>query len=546
MIAFAGPVSLAAAPVLPLVLIAAWLWPALRRRMSLLLIVAPVPALLASVLATNGPGVTFWRGLVPITFVLDTPGAILLGVSSLLWIAGAVYAAPAWRSSPAGWQFAVCWLLTLAGSIGVFVAADLASFFLAYTLVSLPAYGLIVQEDTPSVRYAGAVYMAYAILGETILLMAFAFLAAATPGGSLSIQDTVSALAGSPWRGAAVALLILGFGMKIALLPLHVWMPMTYRAAPIPAAAVLSGAGVKAGIIGLIRFLPLSTALPDAGALLTAVGLVAAFYGVILGVTKDHPKTVLAYSSISQMGLIAALLGIGLAAGDARATIPTAFYAAHHVLAKGALFLAIGAAVTMGTRGRMLVLAPALILALGLGGLPLTGGALAKLAVKATFGKGLIGTLGDLSAAGTTLLMFHFVGRLRAVPESRVAGGEPLCSAGSFLALTAASVLIPWVLYPLVTGASSASVLALDALWASLWPVLLGALLAIGWFRWAKRGSHLHATGGFRPGTVFVRAASRWGGAIASIEARLRQWPAASMSLVLAAILLGAAMLVGR
>ena len=132
----------------------------------------------------------------------------------------------------------------------------------------------------------------------------------------------------------------------------------------------------------------------------------------------------LAYSSISQMGLIATILGMGLAAGDAGASVSTAFYAAHHVLAKGALFLAIGAAATAGTRGRMLVLGPTLILALGLGGLPLTGGALAKLAVKPLLGKGLVGMLGNLSAAGTTLLMLHFVRRLRAEPDSRTLAAE--------------------------------------------------------------------------------------------------------------------------
>ena len=546
MITLAGRVLLAAAPVFPLALIAAWLWPALRERMSILLIGAPVPALFASVLAAGAPGVTFWRGLVPITLMVDTPGAILLGTSSLLWIAGAVYAARSWRNTPAGWQFAICWLLTLAGSIGVFVAADLASFFLSYTLVSLPAYGLIVQEDTAPVRHAGAVYMAYAILGETILLMAFALLAAATPDASLSIRDTVSALTGSPWRDVTVGLLILGFGMKIALVPLHIWMPMTYRAAPIPAAAVLSGAGVKAGVIGLIRFLPLFTPLPDAGTILTAVGLFGAFFGVALGVTKEHPKEVLAYSSISQMGLIATILGMGLAAGDAGASVSTAFYAAHHVLAKGALFLAIGAAATAGTRGRMLVLGPTLILALGLGGLPLTGGALAKLAVKALLGKGLVGMLGNLSAAGTTLLMLHFVRRLRAEQDSRTLAAESVWSVSAFLVVAIASVLVPWFLYPLASGTPRASTLTLDALWASLWPVLLGTLLAVLLSRWQNRRASLRDTHFRHPGLVFARAVNGFGGAIQSTDARLRQWPAATMSLLFVAILLGAAMLVGR
>ena len=101
--------------------------------------------------------------------------------------------------------------------------------------------------------------MALALLGEAFLLMAFVLLAQAVPNHSLLIRDAAAALPASPWRTATLALLLLGFGAKIGLVPLHVWMPLAYRAAPIPAAAVLSGAAVKAGVIGLIRFLPLHT-----------------------------------------------------------------------------------------------------------------------------------------------------------------------------------------------------------------------------------------------------------------------------------------------
>ena len=131
--------------------------------------------------------------------------------------------------------------------------------------------------------------------------------------------------------------------MKMGLAPLNGWMPLTYRAAPIPAAAVLSGAGVKAGVIGLIRFLPLGAAVEPWGLALAAIGFFSAFYGVAIGLTQKNPKTVLAYSSISQMGVIAAALGMALVAGDAGASSSVAFYAANHVLVKAALFLTIGA-----------------------------------------------------------------------------------------------------------------------------------------------------------------------------------------------------------
>src|SRR5215471_12571386 len=153
------------------------------------------------------------------------------------------------------------------------------------------------------------------------------------------------------------------------------WVRLAYTAAPLPAPVPLAGAAVKAGVIGLIRFLPLGVVMPQWGEALAAAGLLSAFYGVAVGITQKDPKTVLAYSSVSQMGLLSAALGMGLAAGDCSTVLGTSFSAAHHVLVKGGLFLAIGAAAAGGAR-LWRVLIPAAVLALGLGGLPLTGGAL--------------------------------------------------------------------------------------------------------------------------------------------------------------------------
>jgi formate hydrogenlyase subunit 3/multisubunit Na+/H+ antiporter MnhD subunit len=544
MIIAAKIVLLTAAPVLPVALVATWLLPYLRKRMSLLLVIAPLPALAISLLAAEGPSITFWRGLVPLTLALDVPRSILLGVCSLLWIVAAVYVASKQRNSPISYQFAVCWLLTLAGNIGVFVTADLASFFLSYTLVSIPAYGLIAHDDTPSVRHAGAIYMAYTVLGETILLMAFALLAAARPGSSLLIQDLVAALPRSPWRGPTVALLIAGFGMKIGLVPLHAWMPRTYRAAPVPAAAVLSGAAVKAGVIGLIRFLPFGVVLPDAGTALVVAGFVGAFYGVAVGLTQTNAKVVLAYSSISQMGVISAVLGVALTAGNTEVAMPVAFYAAHHVLVKGSLFIAVGLAIAGGPRRPSIVLLPAVVLALGLGGLPLTGGALSKLALKAPLGSGFVSVLSNLSAAATTLLMLHFIHRLTTESAARDSSAVPVRVAGTWLALAAASVAIPWILYPLATGSPRISALAPAALWASFWPVLLGTLLAGLIYWWRDRIPQVPYR--YAGSTRIVHATARCSQAIEGLEGEFRRWPVASLSLLVAGVLLGVAMMVAR
>ena len=270
-----------------------------------LLVLAPVPALAAALLAVGEAPLTLPETLYGATLALDVPGAMLLGAAAILWIAAAVYAATYLRDEPNTGGFSAWWLTAMIGNFGVFMAADIASFYLFFAMGSIGAYGLIIHNMTSVSRRAGIVYVGFALVGEACVLMGLVLLVAGTPSSSLLIRDAVAALPTSPWRDPALVLLIIGLGLKIGLVPLYVWMPLAYTAAPAPAAAVLSGAAVKAGVIGLIRFLPFDTALPGLGAALAAAGIISTFYGVAIGINRSNPKTVLAYSSVSQMGVIA-------------------------------------------------------------------------------------------------------------------------------------------------------------------------------------------------------------------------------------------------
>jgi formate hydrogenlyase subunit 3/multisubunit Na+/H+ antiporter MnhD subunit len=559
----------------PLILLAACLSSRLRRHVPALLPLAPLPALAAALQAIGGPPLAFRAPAVRLSLLLDLPGAMLLAVVALLWIAAGVYAFFDMGGKHNAERFAVCWLLTLTGSLGVFIAADLLTFYLVFALVSIPAFGLIAHDGNAAGGRAGAVFMAFTVLGETLLLMGFVLLAAGEPGGSLEIRDVVAALPQSPWRDAALALTIAGFGMKIALVPMHGWMPLAYTAAPIPAAAVLSGAAVKAGVIGLIGFLPFDAGLPQWGEALVALGLFSAFYGVAIGLTQQNPKTVLAYSSISQMGVIAAILGMGLAAADKGAALNAAFYAAHHVLVKGALFLAVGVvAATSARRAWLWALAPAFVLALslgglpltggavavtaaprlrptlllaavlalGLGGLPLTGGALAKLAAKAQLGYGMVGALSALSAAATTLLMLRFLQHLAQTTSKDAEAKAPPGLALPWLAMALAAVLVPWMLYPAI-GGRLADTVTPSALWDALWPILIGAALTLALRPFGDRLPRLPAGDVVVAGEAAVRASTALGPAFARADGEIRRWPAAALSLLGVAIAVGAAML---
>ena len=118
------------------------------------------------------------QALLGLQFALDVPGALLLGsCGAALDRRRRSTPRPGCAAALIAGRFVVWWLLTLSGSIGVFMAADLVSFYLVFSMVSLAAYGLIVDDGTPRARRSGLIYVALALLGEAFLLMAFVLLA---------------------------------------------------------------------------------------------------------------------------------------------------------------------------------------------------------------------------------------------------------------------------------------------------------------------------------------------------------------------------------
>jgi multicomponent Na+:H+ antiporter subunit A len=532
---------------LPLALLAACLWTPARERMLPWLAWAPLPALLAALGVDRGTTVVLISaGSYNGVLALDTPGALLLGVAALLWSAAGAYAATYQRNQPNRGRFAASWLLCLTGCLGVFVVADMPLLYLMLATMTLGASALVFQDESAGARRAAGIYLGLALAGETLVLVAMILLARVTPDGSLLIREAAAALPTAASRDLIVTLLVVGFGLKAGLVPLHVWMPLAHAAAPMPASAVLSGVVVKAGIIGLIRFLPVDAALADWGNTLAIAGMFTALYAVAIGITQSHPKVVLAYSSVSQMGFTAAVIGMGIASLDAATPVLAAFYATHHILVKGAMFLLVGvvaATALTQLRGTLLLAA---VLAAGLGGLPLTGGAVAKLAVKGPLGAGWAATVAYVSAVGTTLLMLHFLRRVMATSAA-----EPTAHAAAglrfpWLVTAIAAIVVPWALYLGLSLGTVAEILAPKALWASVWPVLVGAGLAWGLARAGERLPRIP------PGDVAVlidrgmSLGADAGVALLRADGVLRQWAVAGVSLLVLAALFGAALTLAR
>jgi hypothetical protein len=178
------------------------------------------------------------------------------------------------------------------------------------------------------------------------------------------------------------------------------------------------------------------------------------------------------------------------------------------------------------------------VLALSLAGLPFTGGGLAKLAVKGPLGNGVAASLANVSAAGSALLMLHFLMRLtRSVPQDELAQ-TPASIVRLWPAIALGAILIPWLLYAAVGQLSEAVTLA--KLWDGLWPLIIGGTLALALRRWGASLPRIPEGDTAVAAEAAFKASFAWGRFFEILETRLRQWPAASLTLLTIALVLAA------
>jgi len=474
---------LAAVVLVPLFVAAALLVRPLGALAERLAPLGALPALLAALLAGDGP-VTYPGLLLGTILRLGPITRPLLLLVGLVWLAAGLYALAYLANDPRRRAFLGWWSLALAGNAGLVVAGDAASFYLLFALMSFASYGLVVHEGTAAAVRAGRVYLGLVIAGEVFVFAALALAAAAA--GTTDLAAFPAALAAAPTGRLAVACALVGFGVKAGALGLHVWLPLAHPEAPTPASAVLSAAMVKAGLLGWLLFIP-AGGLPPAGRVLLVLGLAGAFYAVAVGLTQRHPKAILAYSTVSQMGVLAAGTGAALAGapGLAEAVLPA--YAVHHGLAKAALFLGAGLAPGGGRLGRAAVVALGLP-ALALAAAPFTSGALTKGALKALVsasgaGGEAVPVLLTLSSVGSTVLLVHLLRRLWEVAGPTADAGQAghaAHQAGAGEALPFAALLLAVAAFPFVE-AGPATLLATAA--KDLWPVALGLGLSLAFWR---------------------------------------------------------------
>ena len=468
-------------PLVPLFLCAALLSPAARGAIWTMIPLAALPGLLTALADPAPSPVRLDWLLLGTEFSLTGIARPFLAFTSLLWALAGWQAARLLSDDPVKGRFLICFLLAMAGNLGLLIAQDIASFYAFFAMMSLASWGLVLHGGGSAQSFAGRVYITFAVVGEIALFAGLAIGAFATG------EARLSAMASPEVPPLATALMATGLLVKFGAVPLHLWLPLAHAAAPAPASAVLSGAMLKAGLFGLMTVLPLGgMPWPEAAAAMAAMALAGLVLAPILGVPQGDPKAVLAYSSVGQMSLMALGLAATLAAPEVWPMIAPALVllAAHHAFAKAALFLGVPAVWASAGAMRLAVLALLVLPALALAGLPWTSGWIAKDTFKtalwiAPAGWGVwLGAALFAASLGTTLLMLRALWLLAQVDTKPTLTKDVMFPALGAVALTLVGLwIIPVDPYTATTATA-----------VDLAPVGLAVILALLAFVVARLG----------------------------------------------------------
>ncbi len=283
-------------------------------------------------------------------------------------------------------------------SIALVVLADDAYVFMVVweTMAFSSFFLVMANHRIPEIRRAGYLYMLVAHIGALGILLCFGLLQANT--GDYTFANMRAQHLTPFWGSVAFCLAVFGFGAKAGLLPLHAWLPEAHPAAPSPFSALMSGVMLKIALYGILRvgFDLLQTRIWWWGVLLMAVGLASALFGVVFSTVQVEMKRLLAYSSIENIGLICAGLGLsmlfasyGMQAYSALALTAALYHTISHAFFKSLLFCSTGAVLhatgerSLGKLGGLMrfmpwVAWPTLIGVLSCAGLPPFGGFVAE------------------------------------------------------------------------------------------------------------------------------------------------------------------------
>jgi multicomponent Na+:H+ antiporter subunit D len=291
-----------------------------------------------------------WAPPLGIEYRVDTANAFVGFIVAVI----ALFVVPYCRVSIAAevraeeqYLFYAMLMLCLSGLLGILLTGDAFNLFVFLEISSLATYVLIAMGRDRRALVAAYQYLLMGTIGATLYVIGVGMLYLET--GTLNLHDMANRLGMADTRAllAGLAFITVGISLKIALFPLHLWLPNAYAYSPSSVSAFLAATATKVCIYVLMRFFFSifgATVVFDSratGTILLALSLAAMFVPAVVAIYQKNVKRLLAYSSVSQIGYIT--LGVALdSVSGATAAMAHLF---NHALTKGALFLVLGGAV---------------------------------------------------------------------------------------------------------------------------------------------------------------------------------------------------------
>jgi multicomponent Na+:H+ antiporter subunit D len=323
-------------------------------------------SLLVLAIATIGQSAVYevgkWSIPLGINLVLDGLSSLLLLTVSVVSAASMLFSTRYMEQYTAKSKYLSLFMLMVAGMNGLVLSGDIFNLFVFLEIASLASYALVGFGCEHEELEASFKYMVLGSIGSTFILFAIALVYGNT--GALNMAYVSKAIQNTGLNAGlafALALFIVGFGLKAALVPFHAWLPDAHSSAPAPISAMLSGVLIKTlGVYALSRvvFNVFGISIPT-GWLLIVLGLLSMVAGAFLAIGQWDLKRLMAYSSISQMGYV--VLGIGLGgliiarggnlAWASLSILGGLFHLVNHAVYKSLLFLTSGSVeMSTGTR----------------------------------------------------------------------------------------------------------------------------------------------------------------------------------------------------
>jgi len=290
--------------------------------------------------------------------VIDMLSVFMAAVFLMLGFVASIYSIRYMERDTGLPEYYALLLAMVAGMIGVVFAGDFFTLFLFWELMCISSYVLVAfRKGEWEAVEAGFKYLIMSATGSALIIFAIALLYGMT--GTVTLGAISSSLAGVQaasqvklWIYLTLAVVIIGFGIKASIVPLHTWLPDAHPAAPSPISALLSGVVIQTGVYAIIRFLylifqPAPISWPVVLTVLSIVAVLTMTTGNVMALLQKDIKRLLAFSSIAHVGYILLAISVGTVFGLSAGLL----HIMNHAIMKGLLFLCAGVFVhAVGTR----------------------------------------------------------------------------------------------------------------------------------------------------------------------------------------------------